>query len=120
MRTIGAEDVRLLENILKVSRFRASFTPLILFRKSNQRQWISRYQVRGAKTVTKKRVKELQQGSIQAEPLPEIAVDDAPQYPSVVQGARNNMAKFENCVLLTRVGNFYEVRLKSQNLELQS
>lgn len=38
------------------------------------------------------------------------ATDDAPQYPTVVQGHRNNMRKFRNCVILTRVGGFYEVR----------
>ncbi|EEH33703.2 DNA mismatch repair protein mutS [Paracoccidioides lutzii Pb01] len=36
-------------------------------------------------------------------------VNDAPQYPTVIQGAKNNMLKFKNCVLLTRVGNFYEL-----------
>lgn len=30
-------------------------------------------------------------------------------YPTVIQQARNNMARFENCVLLTRVGSFYEL-----------
>jgi len=35
--------------------------------------------------------------------------DDAPAYPTVVLQARNNMRKFENCVLLTRVGGFYEL-----------
>ncbi|KKY25138.1 putative dna mismatch repair protein msh1 [Phaeomoniella chlamydospora] len=41
------------------------------------------------------------------------AVDnDSPQYPAVVQGARNNMAKFKDCVLLTRVGKFYELYLE--------
>ncbi|EDN06153.1 predicted protein [Histoplasma mississippiense (nom. inval.)] len=42
------------------------------------------------------------------EPYP-LSVDDAPQYPTVIQGAKNNMLKFKNCVLLTRVGNFYEL-----------
>ena len=30
-------------------------------------------------------------------------------YPTVVLQARRNMEKYENCVLLTRVGSFYEV-----------
>lgn len=34
---------------------------------------------------------------------------DDPVYPTVVNGARLNMLKFENCVLLTRVGGFYEL-----------
>ncbi|KAI1619111.1 DNA mismatch repair protein MutS [Exophiala viscosa] len=66
-------------------------------------------QRRGAKTMSRKKVKELPQGAIQAEALPEIPPDDEPQYPTVLQGVRNNMAKFDNCVLLTRVGNFYEL-----------
>ncbi|KAJ5154032.1 uncharacterized protein N7500_009471, partial [Penicillium coprophilum] len=36
-------------------------------------------------------------------------VDEAPRYPTVVQGHRNNMQKFKNCVILTRVGGFYEL-----------
>ena len=32
-----------------------------------------------------------------------------PAYPTVVQQALNNMRRYENCVLLTRVGSFYEV-----------
>jgi hypothetical protein len=65
---------------------------------------------RGAKTKTTKKLKELHQGVIAADPLPELETDNAPQYPTVVQGAKNNMIKFSNCVLITRVGNFYEVR----------
>jgi hypothetical protein len=32
-----------------------------------------------------------------------------PAYPTVVLQARNNMNKYDNCVLLTRVGGFYEL-----------
>ncbi|KAK7756832.1 hypothetical protein SLS62_001277 [Diatrype stigma] len=32
-----------------------------------------------------------------------------PEYPTVVLQARRNMRKFDNCVLLTRVGGFYEL-----------
>ena len=31
------------------------------------------------------------------------------RYPTVIQQARDNMNKFINCVLLTRVGGFYEI-----------
>jgi hypothetical protein len=65
---------------------------------------------RGAKTKSTKKLKELHQGVIAANPLPELENDDAPQYPTVIQGAKDNMMKFQNCVLITRVGNFYEVR----------
>ena len=56
------------------------------------------------------RAKHLAQGSI---PSSTIRLDDnnaQPTYPTVVQQARNNINKFENCVVLTRVGSFYEVR----------
>lgn len=32
-----------------------------------------------------------------------------PAYPAMVQQARDNMQKFDKCVLLTRVGGFYEL-----------
>lgn len=35
--------------------------------------------------------------------------EEIPMYPTVIQQARDNMSKFENCVLLTRVGGFYEL-----------
>jgi DNA mismatch repair ATPase MutS len=41
------------------------------------------------------------------EPLP--LEDDKPTLPTVLQQARSNMLKFQNCVLLTRVGGFYEL-----------
>ncbi|KAG8527055.1 uncharacterized protein KY384_008484 [Bacidia gigantensis] len=34
---------------------------------------------------------------------------DGPTLPTVLRQARDNMRKLENCVLLTRVGNFYEL-----------
>lgn len=56
-------------------------------------------------------LKDLPQGSLQQlEPYDDGAEDDSPRYPTVVQGHRYNMQKFKNCVVLTRVGNFYEVR----------
>lgn len=66
---------------------------------------------RGAKKNTTLKLKDLPQGPLQKlEPYTE---DDSPRYPTVVQGHRNNVQKFKNCVVLTRVGNFYEVRLRS-------
>lgn len=35
--------------------------------------------------------------------------EKGPAYPTVVLQARRNMRKFDNCVLLTRVGGFYEL-----------
>lgn len=64
---------------------------------------------RGVKTKASMKVQDLPQGVIGGDPLPDLETDDAPQYPAVVQGAKNNMIKFSDCVVLTRVGNFYEV-----------
>lgn len=65
-------------------------------------------QRRFAKTKSTVKLKDLPQGALKLEPYDE-AVDDTPRYPTVVQGHRNNMQKFKNCVVLTRVGGFYEV-----------
>ena len=40
---------------------------------------------------------------------PEEVVVPATGYPTVIQQARDNMAKLPNCVVLTRVGGFYEL-----------
>jgi DNA mismatch repair ATPase MutS len=54
------------------------------------------------------RLDELPQGFVApSEPLP--PEEDEPAYPTVVLQARRNMQKFDNCVLLTRVGGFYEL-----------
>lgn len=45
------------------------------------------------------------------EPLQDAEDEKAPSYPTVVREARDNMRKYENCVLLTRVGSFYEVQI---------
>jgi hypothetical protein len=52
---------------------------------------------------------ELQQGPLDAEALPPQD-DTEPDYPPLLQQVRNNMLKFSHCVLVTRVGGFYEVR----------
>ncbi|KAL8808233.1 MAG: hypothetical protein Q9200_004372 [Gallowayella weberi] len=66
-------------------------------------------QVRGAKSKTTVKLGDLPQGPL--EPVTETAEQDdgGPAYPTVVRQARNNMQKFDNCVLLTRVGSFYEL-----------
>ncbi|OCT50906.1 MutS protein 1 [Cladophialophora carrionii] len=109
-RSLNGRDLRWLESII-------SLRPLPLSRRrpaqttssASTRCITTHGQLRGVKTVTRKKVKELQQGEIQAESLPELPPDDEPQYPTVLQGAKSNMAKFDSCVLLTRVGNFYEL-----------
>jgi hypothetical protein len=89
-------------------------------------------QTRGKKTTTTIKLSDLPQGLIQPKPvsppptsssvssphdestealplpLPPLP-QDPPAYPTVLLQARQNMLKFDNCVLLTRVGGFYEL-----------
>ena len=53
------------------------------------------------------RDQDIPQGLIPLEPL--AFEDDIPAYPPLISQARSNMQKFQNCVLLTRVGGFYEL-----------
>ncbi|KAK6078199.1 DNA mismatch repair protein [Seiridium cupressi] len=79
----------------------------------------SQQQIRGKKTKTTVNLADLPQGPLKPPetPLPSVQdgkdgedeQDEGPAYPTVVLQARRNMAKFENCVLLTRVGGFYEL-----------
>ncbi|KAJ0121339.1 MutS domain V [Diaporthe amygdali] len=71
-------------------------------------------QIRGKKTTTVVSLDDLPQGLIRADSLPALPPDEdeapaAPSYPTVVLQARRNMQRFDNCVLLTRVGGFYEL-----------
>ncbi|PYH94796.1 hypothetical protein BO71DRAFT_398622 [Aspergillus ellipticus CBS 707.79] len=63
---------------------------------------------RTAKTQSTLNWKDLPQGALKLEPY-HGGQDDASRYPAVVQGHWNNMQKFKNCVILTRVGGFYEL-----------
>ena len=65
---------------------------------------------RGAKTSVTVKADDLPQGGLSLEPL-QRDLDAPATYPTVVQQARNNMNKFDKCVLLTRVGSFYEACL---------
>ncbi|KAL9593979.1 MAG: hypothetical protein Q9219_007284 [cf. Caloplaca sp. 3 TL-2023] len=61
-------------------------------------------QRRGAKSKTVVKFNELPQGPL--EPAPETSVEDedeGPTYPTVIRQARNNMHKFDSCVVLTRL-----------------
>ena len=65
-------------------------------------------QRRGAKRTSTVTLDDMHQGPIKAEALP--PQDDAePEYPPLLQQVRNNMLKFSHCVVITRVGGFYEV-----------
>ncbi|KAL2757469.1 hypothetical protein ACRALDRAFT_1079676 [Sodiomyces alcalophilus JCM 7366] len=87
--------------------------------------------VRGKKTKTVLRIQDLPQGRIHVDvdsqpstALPNAedaaaaksarspadpAADQEPAYPTVLLQVRRNMQKFANCVLLTRLGGFYEL-----------
>jgi len=71
--------------------------------------------VRGKKTRTTVSLRDLPQGTIPLDPSSaeldagaSVAAEE-PAYPTVVQQARRNMQRFDQCVLLTRVGGFYEL-----------
>ena len=68
-----------------------------------------RTQFRGAKTKTVIKAKDLPQGVLP--PLPLDPSDNVPSktYPTVLQQHLNNMRKFSDCIILTRVGDFYEM-----------
>ncbi|KAL1967158.1 hypothetical protein VTN77DRAFT_3449 [Rasamsonia byssochlamydoides] len=78
------------------------------FRSRAGAPWIAQCSYRRAKTTSTTKLKDLPQGALKLEAYNDGS-DDAPRYPAVVQGHRNNMEKFKNCVVLTRVGNFYEL-----------
>ncbi len=61
-----------------------------------------------AKSRSTVKIKDLPQGAIAIDNIAEKEDNEEPVYPTVVQQARNNMRKFDYCVLLTRVGSFYE------------
>ena len=74
-------------------------------------------QIRTKKTTTTIKLSELPQGplvsstatQVEAEEPTKESDPDEPAYPTVVLQARRNMQKFDNCVLITRVGGFYEL-----------
>ncbi|KAJ6785001.1 hypothetical protein PWT90_03686 [Aphanocladium album] len=71
--------------------------------------------IRGKKTRTTVQLSDLPQGALQADALPEEEENTGPSYPTVVLQARRNIDKFDNCVLLTRVGGFYELYFEHAN-----
>ncbi len=79
---------------------------------------------RGKKTQVSLNVRDLPQGIVSSssssssssseDELAANGLNAPPAYPTVVQQARDNMRAFDNCVLLTRVGGFYEVGEKKK------
>lgn len=109
-------DLRLIQSIIRLPPATLSILPLLCSKplpilQSQRCTPFSTTIRRPAKTKTTKTLKELRQGIVQPEALDDVEeAEDEPQYPPVVLQARNNMLKFSNCVVLTRVGNFYQVR----------
>lgn len=92
---------------LKQSRtYVAIATPRVWTSRSNSRTR-SVVCVRGAKRSSKLKLEELPQGTLPLDPLPS---EIEPTYPPVIQQARANMNRFPHCVVITRVGGFYEAR----------
>lgn len=70
--------------------------------------WHNVSQRRSAKKKATVALNDLPQGSIGGNALP-LQDAEEPEYPPLLQQVRNNMLKFSHCVLVTRVGGFYEV-----------
>lgn len=70
-------------------------------------------QGRARKTTITVKLSDLPQGPLRPEqttpPAEEDEQQDAPVYPTVVLQAQHNMRQFPNCVVLTRVGSFFEL-----------
>lgn len=77
--------------------------------RSTQAQWHCLTQTRGARRKATIDLEDIPQGAIDGPPLPPQV--DEPEYPPLLQQVRNNLIKFSHCVLLTRVGGFYEVSI---------
>jgi hypothetical protein len=73
-----------------------------------QQPWHQISQQRGAKRTTTLTLEDLPQGGMESSALPPQN-DTEPEYPPLLQQVRNNMLKFSHCVVVTRVGGFYEV-----------
>ncbi|KAI7507192.1 muts domain V [Hortaea werneckii] len=71
---------------------------------SSHRSW-----TRGAKTKTVIKASSLPQGVLPPLPQNEDDLAAKKQYPTVLQQHLNNVRKFKDCVVLTRVGDFYEM-----------
>ncbi|KAI4091103.1 MAG: hypothetical protein LQ344_004331 [Seirophora lacunosa] len=63
----------------------------------------------GAKSKATVKLHDLPQGALELGPEAAGKEDEGPIFPTVVRQARNNMQKFDKCVVLTRVGSFYEL-----------
>ena len=78
-------------------------------REARQRSW-ERSACRGIKSQTTVSLSELQCEATESSIGLPVVDNSGKVYPTVVLQALRNMEQYEKCVLLTRVGSFYEVR----------
>ena len=69
----------------------------------------SQVQVRGAKRKTTVAVKPILQGALPRPPVENDVEEDEPIYSITIQQHIANMRKYPDCVVLTKLGNFYEM-----------
>lgn len=87
----------------------SSLRPLLALGRSNDgRLRFSTSTTRNAKRVSKKQAKDLLQGPLKSEPLPPSDKDELRQE-SLIDMVKNVMRRFPDCIVLTKVGKFYEL-----------
>ena len=64
---------------------------------------------RAASTISARKLKALAQKPLPTSEVLEKNAGSASKYPTVVQEAYDNMRKYPDCVILTKVGGFYEL-----------
>ncbi|THZ10624.1 hypothetical protein D6C95_00423 [Aureobasidium pullulans] len=94
--------------------FRRARLPFALFGRTLPRKSLlaPSHTTRGAKTKSTIKFHHLPQGALAPLPLSSLEDDAESQvqvYPRVIQQHLNNVNKFSDCVVLTRIGNFYEL-----------
>ena len=108
---ISAIRKRLLWKDLDICLYKSAGNSLIAYTCRHGYGWgiAPKIQYRGAKSRATIALDDLPQTTSTVKlDIPEVE-DAGPAYPTAVQQARDNMHKFDKCVLLTRVGGFYEL-----------
>lgn len=100
----GAAPHRVIPAPLRCSHFLVRHE-IRRLKQAKQNSWS---QPKRGKTTTSIKLNDLPQGKIPLEPIP-LERDEPDGLSKVLQQAYGHMRKFENCVLLTRVGGFYEM-----------
>ncbi|EME43752.1 hypothetical protein DOTSEDRAFT_151250 [Dothistroma septosporum NZE10] len=66
-------------------------------------------QTRGSKTRSTIKADRLPQGALAPMPKHDVEILPEKTYPTVLQQHLNNIRKFKDCIVLTRIGDFYEM-----------